>query len=106
MSVVKEVVSFPLWARSWVNYGVKSPIASLGDLLVFERGNGGHVGFYIAEDASAYHVIGGNQSNRVCITRILKDRCIAVRRPPYATPPEAMRPYKVTASGAISTNEA
>lgn len=106
MGRASEVVAAPLWARSWAKYGKASPVASLGDILVFSRGDGGHVGFYIGEDAAAYHVIGGNQSNRVCITRILKNRRIAVRRPPYATEPQAMRPYRVTASGRISTDEA
>lgn len=100
-----EVVEAPLWARSWVKYGKSSPLPSLGDVLVFQRGDGGHVGLYIAEDATAYHVIGGNQSNRVCITRIHKSRLIAARRPPYLNPPESAQPYHVTASGVLSKNE-
>lgn len=106
LGIGKEVPRGPLWARNWVNYGVKSPSPGLGDILVFERGSGGHVGFYVAEDSSCYHVLGGNQSNSVCITRILKSRCIAARRPPYVTQPAAVKSYVVKSSGAISTNEA
>jgi uncharacterized protein (TIGR02594 family) len=101
-----EVVKDPLWARNWSRYGTKSPQAGLGDVLTFVRNGGGHVGFYIAEDDTAYHVLGGNQSNRVCITRIAKKRCIAVRRPPYKVVPASVKPYYVKASGAISANEA
>ncbi|MBY8826130.1 TIGR02594 family protein [Sphingomonas colocasiae] len=102
----KPVIAGPLWARNWAKFGAPSPKASLGDVLVFVRDGGGHVGFYIAEDDQAYHVLGGNQSDAVTITRILKSRCIAVRRPPMTTPPASMKPYRVAATGGLSTNEA
>lgn len=102
----KQVVKDPLWARNWSLFGTKSPKAGLGDVLVFERGSGGHVGFYVAEDAAAYHVLGGNQSNKVCITRIEKNRCIAVRRPVYNNAPASVKSYLVKAAGGLSTNEA
>ena len=101
-----EVVKDPLWARNWAKYGVKADTGSLGDVLVFVRNGGGHVGFYIGEDAVCYHVLGGNQSNKVSITRIDKSRCIAIRRPPYHTRPATAKPFKVSAKGKPSTNEA
>lgn len=100
-----EVVTAPLWARNWAKYGVRADKASLGDVLVFERGNGGHVGFYVGEDALYYHVLGGNQSNKVCILRLEKKRCLAVRRPPYNTKPAGCRPFSLRASGEVSKNE-
>jgi uncharacterized protein (TIGR02594 family) len=102
----KPVVKDPLWARNWAKFGTKAPRAALGDVLVFERGTGGHVGFYVAEDATAYHVLGGNQSNKACITRIKKNRLIAARRPPYNNMPASVKPYLLKASGGLSTNEA
>jgi hypothetical protein len=48
----------------------QAPAAALGDVLAFVRNGGGHVGLYVDEDASAYHVLGGNQSDRVSITRV------------------------------------
>jgi uncharacterized protein (TIGR02594 family) len=102
----KKVVLGPLWARNWSSFGVASPEASLGDVLVFSRNSGGHVGFYIAEDASAFHVLGGNQSNRVSIARIAKDRCIAARRPIYSKPPATVKPYRLAVTVGLSTNEA
>lgn len=101
----KEVVKSPLWARNWAKYGNKTTTPGLGDILVFSRGSGGHVGFYVAEDATSYHVIGGNQSNKVSIARIAKGRLLAARRPPYVTVPAAVKPYHVAASGVVSTNE-
>jgi uncharacterized protein (TIGR02594 family) len=103
----KNPVEGPLWARNWATFGTKADKASLGDVLVFSRpGGGGHVGFYIAEDAAAFHVIGGNQGNRVSITRIAKTRCLAVRRPVYNQQPASVRPYVVKATGGLSGNEA
>ncbi len=101
-----EVVKEPLWALNWAKYGTKSPQPALGDILAFKRPSGGHVGFYIAEDATCYHVLGGNQSNRVSITRVEKARCQAVRRPPYRNQPASVKPYHVKANGAVSQNEA
>lgn len=103
---IGEAVKEPLWARNWAKYGTVSPVASLGDVLVFVRNGGGHVGFYVGEDKTAYHVLGGNQSDKVCFTRILKSRCIAVRRPPYVTLPQAVQRYHLAAAGNVSANEA
>lgn len=101
-----EVVNSPLWARNWTKYGMKADKPSLGDVLVFSRGTSGHVGFYVGEDATCYHVLGGNQSNKVCITRIEKSRLLDARRPPYITVPGAVKPYILASSGYVSTNEA
>jgi uncharacterized protein (TIGR02594 family) len=101
-----EVPTAPLWALSWLNYGVEVKKAMLGDFLVFKRNGGGHVGIYIAEDKTTYHVLGGNQSDAVTITRIAKNRCVGIRRPRYQNQPESVKSYTVNAVGKISTNEA
>ena len=104
----KAGVKNPLWARNWATWGVKQTIAMRGDILVFVReGGGGHVGFYVGEDATCYHILGGNQSNKVNITRILKSRCIAIRRDDWkVSQPIGVRVNIVGGAGAISTNEA
>lgn len=97
----------PLWALNWRSFGAPSPQASLGDVLVFSRDGGGHVGFYVGEDVSAYHVLGGNEGDQVNIVRILKARCVAVRRPIWTVAqPAGVVPHHLTASGALSSNEA
>lgn len=102
-----DVVKDPLWARNWNHFGTLQTIAMLGDVLVFTRpGGGGHVGFYVGEDNTCYHVLGGNQSNRVNVTRILKSRCIGVRRCLWrVSQPLNVRVIKLAANGAISLNE-
>jgi cell wall-associated NlpC family hydrolase len=79
----------------------------LGDVLVFKRQGGGHVGLYVGEDKDAYHVLGGNQSDSVSITRILKDRLHAARRCTWKTAqPANVRRVFLSGSGAVSQNEA
>jgi uncharacterized protein (TIGR02594 family) len=73
-----------LGARNWSEFGrVCDPRE--GAVLTFWRGSKsgwqGHVGFYVGEDATAYRVLGGNQSNAVTITRISKDRFLEARWP-------------------------
>ncbi|MGI8524630.1 MAG: TIGR02594 family protein [Pseudolabrys sp.] len=102
----KEFPAHPLWALSWSAFGAKPHAPALGDVLVFTRSSGGHVGLYAGEDASAFHVLGGNQSDRVCITRIAKGRLYAARRPLYRVQPANVRPVYLESTGALSLNEA
>ena len=102
----KEPPKHPLWALSWSAFGARSSAPALGDVLVFTRSGGGHVGLYVGEDASAFHVLGGNQSDRVCITRIAKARLYVARRPLYRVQPANVRPIHLEATGALSLNEA
>lgn len=96
-----------LWARNWALWGSAADRPMLGDVLVFVRGNGGHVGLYVAEDASAFHVIGGNQGDSVSIKRIAKTRLLAARRCPWrVNQPANVRRVMLTAAGALSKNEA
>lgn len=102
-----HVPKTPLWARSWAKVGQAAEKASLSDILVFKRGSGGHVGFYVGEDSHAYHVLGGNQSDAVTITRIAKNRVIGVRRPIWRiAQPANVRPIYLASNGKLSTNEA
>lgn len=98
----------PLGARKWADFGVPCE-PQVGAVLVFWRGSKagwkGHVGFYHAEDTSAYHVLGGNQSNAVNVKRISKDRLLASRWPATAELPRGIT-QTADASGRLSINEA
>lgn len=94
-----------LRALAWAEFGTTSPQPSLGDVLVFKRKGGGHVGLYVGETVDSFYVLGGNQSDKVNITRISKTRLFACRRPPYKIQPESVRPYHYTSSGKLSENE-
>lgn len=95
-------------AKAWATWGanIRPERIAPGAVLVFERAGGGHVGFYVGEDTNAYHVLGGNQGDRVSIMRIEKSRCIARRWP--AGRPVFGGPRKMTATAGIplSRNEA
>jgi uncharacterized protein (TIGR02594 family) len=97
----------PLWARNWNNFGTPQKTAMLGDVLVFSRNGGGHVGIYVGEDDKCYHVLGGNQGDKVSIIRIQKVRCIGIRRTAWSVKqPDNVRVIKLSSTGVISTNEA
>jgi uncharacterized protein (TIGR02594 family) len=103
----KPVVNGPLWARNWANWEeLAAGGAKLGDVLVFRRGSGGHVGFYIAETRDTYWVLGGNQKNKVSIEEIAKHRLITARRCKYSSVPGSVKAYVVASSGKVSSNEA
>jgi uncharacterized protein (TIGR02594 family) len=98
----------PLAARSWLRFGVPCQPA-LGAVIVFWReamhGAKGHVGFYDGEDADAYHVLGGNQANRVSVTRISKARFLGTRRPATVSELSGGRVMRST-TGELSNSEA
>lgn len=103
----KEVPPQCLRALSWADFGTKVEQAMLGDILVFKRTGGGHVGIYVGEDKNNYYVLGGNQGDKVCIAKIAKNRIFAIRRPIYSiAQPESVKQYFVSGEGAVSTNEA
>ena len=98
----------PLGARNWLRFGTEIE-PTLGAVLVFWRGSRasalGHVGFYAAEDGSAFHVLGGNQSDCVSIARVAKTRLLGARWPVTASSPKGGA-TTVDAGGSLSTNEA
>jgi uncharacterized protein (TIGR02594 family) len=100
-------VAAPLWALNWRTFGQVAGVPSIGDVLAFSRPGGGHVGIYVAHDAHAYHVLGGNTADAVSIARIDKSRLVAARRPVWrVAKPSGVIPYELTGHGALSENEA
>lgn len=94
-------------AKAWAVWGANLAADRLspGAILVFEREGGGHVGFYVGEDSTHYHILGGNQGDTVSIMRLGKGRCIARRWPRGV--PVLGGPVRLTSSGvAVSRNEA
>ena len=72
----------PYLARNWLKFG-NTVDPCFGAVMVFWRGSrsgtSGHVGFYYSEDADTYHVLGGNQSNSVNVSKMKKDRFLGAR---------------------------
>lgn len=70
-------------ARSWLAVGRDIPIdvAKPGfDIVILERGKGGHVGFYESHDNFFVSMLGGNQGNKVSIASFERGRILGVRR--------------------------
>lgn len=103
----EETPDNPYLARNWLKWG--QPCDEVfGAVCVFWRGSPksifGHVGFVAGSDDTAVHVLGGNQSNSISITRIARTRLLGCRWP---------KTYRMTgermvrdATGDLSLNEA
>lgn len=102
----EKLPSNPLSALAWGKFGVPLAKPRLGAVAVFSRTGGGHVGFYVGEDATAVRVRGGNQSNAVTETRVLKSRLVGYRWPATVPLTGSGGPIEVASKGEISTNEA
>lgn len=75
----------PFLARNWLNFGQEISEPSPGAIAVFYRGDpkgwSGHVGFYVSEEKNYYHILGGNQGNRVSVSKLAKSRLLGFRWP-------------------------
>lgn len=97
--------TFYMRAKAWSEYGslLRRDRLAPGAILVFDRAGGGHVGFYVGEDAGHYFVLGGNQGNAVSVMKLGKTRLLASRWPkgePVIGKPVYMK------GGILSANEA
>lgn len=92
-------------AKAWADYGslLRRDRLAAGAILVFDRAGGGHVGFYVGEDAGHYFVLGGNQGNAVSVMKLGKSRLVASRWPKGE--PVIGKPVYMS-GGKVSTNEA
>ncbi len=100
-------VKTPLWALSWLGapmVALKEPC--FGAIMCFGRNGGGHVGFYVSEDSDYYHILGGNQSDMVNVTKVAKSRCQGYRWPSNAEQYRTPGRIKAAFSGKVSINEA
>lgn len=79
-----KVMTEKLNARSWLDVGYRVHAPQPGDIVVFWRGSldswKGHVAFFINQDEDNIYVLGGNQSNQVCIKPYPKSRLLQYRR--------------------------
>lgn len=93
-------------ASSWSTWGIPLTAPSPGAIMTFVRPGGGHVAQYVGEDDICYHVLGGNQSNSVNITRIARTRCNAIRWPAGQPLPTRGRVKLTEAGMPVSRDEA
>lgn len=100
--------AFPL-ARSWAKAGTALSKPAYGCVVVFSRGNMGHVGIVVGKDAKGnLMVLGGNQGDAVNIKPFSRSRVIAYRWCGTQKLPAEHR-YNLPvlrSDGRVSTNEA
>ena len=98
----------PLGARQWERFG-DSTQPRVGAVMVFWReskqSGKGHVGFYVGEDDGAYQILGGNQSDSVCLIWMDKDRFLSAHWPKSAEMLTSHAVLKKRNEG-LSSNEA
>jgi uncharacterized protein (TIGR02594 family) len=101
--------SNPLWALNWASWGIQAaPVDGdpyYGAVAAFKRNGGGHVGFVVGHDSNYVHVLGGNQSNSVSVTKVLKKQLRAYRWPanvPFIGSPMGFSKF----TGEVFNNEA
>lgn len=95
----------PYFALHWTYLGRQCP-PCYGAVGVFKRPGGGHVGFLLGQDDSAYLVLGGNQSDAITRTWIDKRRLVECRWPIRWNNPRAPLPRVARAGAGLSRNEA
>lgn len=79
----KPTAEFPLWSRSYLQWGEEVDEPRKGDLVIFEREGSdwqGHVGFYVRETEANILVLGGNQNNKVGYKLYPKKKLLGIRR--------------------------
>lgn len=121
MAYLLKITGKPLPYKSYeilraASYGTwGNPVAlrdvQLGDIAVFQRKGGGHVGIVIAISKNidggigTVHCLGGNQSNAVTIAEFPINRVTHVRRFYATKAPESAKQYVISSSGVMSVNE-
>lgn len=73
-----------LTARSWLTVGQSTAQPEVGDVVVLWRESKsswkGHVGFFIKATKRYVYLLGGNQSNKVCIKAYPKNRVLDYKK--------------------------
>lgn len=71
-------------ARPWLRFGVEAE-PQMGAIMVLWMvapwSPFGHVGFYWGEDDDGFHLLGGNEHDRVTVERYPRDRLLGARWP-------------------------
>jgi len=96
----------PYYALNWRSFGVPLKIVAAGAIAPFTRPGGGHIAMVVGHDRGTFHVLGGNQSNAVTITRIAKDRLAGPLRWPKTFPLPTIELPFTTLDATVSQNEA
>ena len=68
-------------ALSYATYGEPVTEPFSGCIVVTKRKGGHHVGFFVAKTPFGFTMLGGNQSDKVCIKEFADSQVVAIRIP-------------------------
>lgn len=70
-------------ARSWLEWGDYVEKPQVGDIVIFKRGTEpwmGHTAIYMGKRGNLINVLGGNQTDMVCVSRYPEKKLLGYRR--------------------------
>jgi len=96
-----EIPRYSLRAKSWLKFGKSAHYPVLGAIAVKSRRGGGHVGFVVGRDVRRHklYILGGNQSDKVCVKEYPESVWLDFRIPKNYTP----KSYKLTPWRGVAT---
>jgi len=96
-----EIPRYSLRAKSWLKFGKSARYPVLGAIAVKSRRGGGHVGFVVGRDVRRHklYILGGNQSDKVCVKEYPESVWLDFRIPKDYTPKSyALGPWRGVAT--------
>lgn len=100
----------PLGSRNWLKAGREIEGPQVGAVAIFWRGSKdgwqGHVGFVVGHDKTHLHILGGNQSDKVSLARVAKNRLLGLRWPLTGGDAPTTPLATSTINAAVTHNEA
>jgi len=85
---IDDIPDYSLGAKSWLRFGVSAHKPVFGAIAVKSRKGGGHVGFVVGANPSrgTLYILGGNQSDAVCVKEYPEHVWLDFRIPEDYTP--------------------
>jgi uncharacterized protein (TIGR02594 family) len=103
---IDDIPDYSLGAKSWLKFGVSAHKPVFGAIAVKSRKGGGHVGFVVGRNRKrgTLYILGGNQSDAVCVKEYPENVWLDFRIPEDYTPKRKLAVWRGASS--LSGSEA
>ena len=95
---IDDIPDYSLGAKSWLKFGKSAGEPVFGAIAVKSRKGGGHVGFVVGADGDYLYILGGNQSDAVCVKRYPRSVWLDFRIPEDYEPTIELTKWRGAAS--------
>ena len=97
---IDDIPDYSLGAKSWLRFGVSARKPVFGAIAVKSRKGGGHVGFVVGANPSrgTLYILGGNQSDAVCVKEYPEHVWLDFRIPEDYTPTRELAKWRGASS--------